>query len=64
MKNGFVTVYFCGENLKKHNILSEFWKKKKKMHFEGVKLFEKIKYCFFLKFSRILRPGKLCNWIL
>ena len=28
MKNGFVTVYFCGENLKKHNILSDFWKKK------------------------------------
>ena len=28
MKNGFDTVYFCGENLKKHNILSDYLRKK------------------------------------
>ena len=41
MKNGFVTVYFFGENLKKHKILSDFWRKMFFFHFEGVKLFEK-----------------------
>ena len=47
MKNGFVTVYFWWENLKKHNILSDFWKKKKNA-FWGGKIIWKNKILFFL----------------